>query len=111
MTFENEATAKLNRYITGTDHVFASMEVSYPTDMLLKKRFEEALALSRQYLEDSKYYLGRKDLVTSLVCIAYCEGIIDACRKLGWLKYRWEDEPDDASDGKPLSLGDGRDER
>lgn len=106
MTFEKEATVKLNRYIAGTDYVFSVMEVLPPGELGLRKRFEEALALSKQYLQDSKYYLGRNDLVTSLVCIAYCEGIIDACRKLGWLKYRWEDEPADTGGPKTAFLGD-----
>jgi len=95
MTFEEEATAKLNKYIPGTDRVFKAMAVFPPVEQGLRKKFEETVALSKQYLEDSKYYLSKGDLVTSLVCIAYCEGIIDACRKLGWLSYKWEDEPAD----------------
>lgn len=97
MTFEEEAKAKLNKYISGTDRIFKVMEVLPPEEQQLRKRFEEAVALSKQYLDDSTYYLKKGDLVTSLVCIAYCEGIIDACRKLGWLRYMWDDEPEDAA--------------
>jgi hypothetical protein len=93
MTFEKDATKKLNKYIPGTELVFKTMEVSPPGDPELNKKFEKTLSLSRQYLDDSKHYLDKGDFITSLICIAYCEGIIDACRNLGWLKYRWPDEP------------------
>jgi FAD synthetase len=93
MSFKKEATDKLNKYIPGTEQVFSSMEIHPPSDPALRKTFEQTLSLARQYLDDSKHYLGKDDLVTSLICIAYCEGIVDACRNLGWLKYKWPDEP------------------
>lgn len=88
-SFEDEARKKLKRYMSATDRVFASMEQSPPDDPALRKKMEENISLSRIYLSDSKYYLEKGDLVTALVCIAYCEGLIDACKTLGWLKYEW----------------------
>lgn len=92
MTFEEEAKRKLNRYIGGTDRVFLKMQQRPPADPLLKKLLENNIELSKQYLADSKYYLGKGDLITALVCIAYCEGLIDACKNIGWLDYEWEFE-------------------
>jgi len=90
MTFEEEAKKKLERYIRGTDRVFKEMEVLPPADKAFKKALESNISLSKQYLEDSKHYLSKGDFITALVCIAYCEGLIDSCRNLGWLKYEWE---------------------
>jgi len=90
MTFEGEVRKKLERYIRGTDRAFKEMEVLPPADEDLKKALENNISLSKQYLEDSKHYLSKGDLITALVCIAYCEGLIDSCRNLGWLKYEWE---------------------
>ena len=87
--YEEEARKKLSRYISATDRVFAAMEQSPPSDGELLKRMDENISLSKIYLSDSKYYLETGDLVTALVCIAYCEGLIDACKNLGWLKYEW----------------------
>ncbi|MDD1766756.1 MAG: DUF357 domain-containing protein [Candidatus Methanomethyliaceae archaeon] len=87
--FEEEAKKKLERYIRGTEKAFREMEVIPPADAALKKSLEDNISLSKQYLEDSKHYLNKGDLITALVCIAYCEGIIDSCRNLGWLKYEW----------------------
>ncbi|MGA2573382.1 MAG: DUF357 domain-containing protein [Candidatus Methanomethylicaceae archaeon] len=89
MTFEEEARKKLDRYIGGTESVFREMRVNPPGDESLRKAVESNISLSRQYLADSKYYLDKGDFITALVCIAYCEGLIDACRNLGWLSYEW----------------------
>lgn len=89
MTFEEEARKKLDSYIGGTERVFREMVVKPPADESLRKAFESNISLSRQYLADSKYYLDKDDFITALICIAYCEGLIDACRNLGWLSYEW----------------------
>lgn len=90
MTFEEEARLKLDRYIDGTERVFRTMEQLPPDDPVQRKSLSKNIELSRQYLEDSKHYLGKGDLITALVCIAYSEGLIDACRNMGWLRYEWE---------------------
>jgi hypothetical protein len=92
MTFEDQARQKLEKYIGATELVFKSMSVSSPADASLEKSFEANVALSRQYMDDSRYYLEKGDFITALVCIAYCEGILDACRNLGWLTYEWKGE-------------------
>ena len=87
--FEEEAKKKLDRYIKATERVFAAMEIVPPADAGLKKLMDENISASKIYLSDSKYYLEKGDPITALVCIAYCEGLIDACKNLGWLKYEW----------------------
>jgi hypothetical protein len=90
MTFEEEARRKLERYIGGTERVFRTMEMIPPADPAMRRSLANNIELSRQYLADGKHYLGKGDLITALVCIAYCEGLIDACRNIGWLRYEWE---------------------
>lgn len=45
--------------------------------------------LARDYLSDAKYYYERGDYITSLSCIAYAEGLLDALRFLGLVKANW----------------------
>jgi len=87
---EEEARRKLERYIGGTERVFRTLQQLPPADENQRRSLAENIELSKQYLADSKHYLGKGDLITALVCIAYCEGLIDACRNMGWLKYEWE---------------------
>jgi hypothetical protein len=90
MSLEEEARKKLKRYISGTERVFRTMQQSPPTDQNHRKSLTENLELSKQYLADSKHFLSKGDLITALVCIAYSEGLIDACRNMGWLIYEWD---------------------
>ena len=50
------------------------------------------LNLAELYLKDSKYYFDNKDYITSLSCISYAEGLLDALRILGITKFEWKRE-------------------
>ena len=41
------------------------------------------------YLKDAKYYKAQGKLETSLTSVAYCEGLLDALRLLGAVKFEW----------------------
>ena len=41
----------------------------------------KTVELSKQYYEDSKYYLNKKDYFTSFGCINYAHGLLDAIIK------------------------------
>jgi len=42
---------------------------------------KKAIKLAKQYYEDSKYYLDKKDLFTAFGCINYAHGLLDAIIK------------------------------
>jgi len=41
----------------------------------------DVVELAKQYCEDTKYFLEKKDFVTAFGCINYAHGLIDAYRK------------------------------
>ena len=47
----------------------------------LTEKQEKTLELSKQYYEDSKYYLEKKDFFTSFGCINYAHGLLDSIIK------------------------------
>ena len=47
----------------------------------LKKSQEKIVELAKQYFEDSKYYLEKKDYFTAFGCINYAHGLLDAIIK------------------------------
>jgi len=53
------------------------------------KRVDEVIDEAKRYFEDAKYYLGRGHFETSLASIAYSEGLLDALRMLGLVKFKW----------------------
>ena len=42
---------------------------------------EKTIELAKQYCEDSKYYLEKKDYLTAFGCINYAHGLLDAIIK------------------------------
>ena len=42
----------------------------------------EIIERARSYFEDTKYYLGKQDYITSFGCITYAHGLLDAIRLL-----------------------------
>jgi len=46
---------------------------------------EDVVEMAKQYCEDTKYFLEKKDYVTAFGCINYAHGLIDANRK------KWRD--------------------
>jgi FAD synthetase len=44
---------------------------------------------AKRYLEDAKYYLANERFETSLASVAYCEGLLDALRMLGYVEFSW----------------------
>jgi len=42
---------------------------------------QKTIELSKQYFDDSKYYLEKKDYFTSFGCINYAHGLLDAIIK------------------------------
>ena len=41
---------------------------------------KEAISRAKDYLEDCKYYLEKRDEITSFECISYSHGLIDTLR-------------------------------
>jgi len=47
------------------------------------------LSYANDYLEDAKYYKAQGNFETSLTSVAYCEGILDALKLIGAVKFEW----------------------
>lgn len=51
-----------------------------------EKCVDEIFGYVEAYLRDAKYFLEQKKFETSLVSIAYCEGLLDALKLTGAVK-------------------------
>jgi len=76
-------------YIQKTERALKGLKlvqgVVHPDSESVRQVIDEA----KRYLEDAKYYLGRKRYETSLASVAYCEGFLDALRMLGFVQFSW----------------------
>ncbi len=83
------AEALATKYISGAETVFKQMERTKTPVTADEKTIGNIIKYAQDYLEDAKYYKTQKKFETSLTSIAYCEGLLDALKLLGAVKFEW----------------------
>jgi len=76
------------KYIQKTEHVLTVLKTTdlfHPDVGKVNVVIEEA----KRYLVDAKYYYEKRRFETSLASVAYCEGLLDALRMLGYVEFSW----------------------
>lgn len=57
------------------------------SDGITKAQVDHVLELIQGYVRDAKHYAEKKKAVTSLACIAYAEGLLDALKFLELVEF------------------------
>jgi FAD synthetase len=78
-----------SKYIASTEKVLKEIQRTKGTINVTEKNIANILSYVNNYLEDAKYYKTQKSFETSLTSIAYCEGLLDALKLLGAVKFEW----------------------
>jgi FAD synthetase len=81
--------ALVTKYVVSTEKVLKEMQQTKGTINVTEENVVKILDYVTNYLEDAKYYKAQKRFETSLTSIAYCEGLLDALRLLGAVKFEW----------------------
>ena len=79
----------VSRYIASAEHVFEKLKVSEACGNAHPDSVSEVLDSAKAYLQDARYYRDEGKLEVSLTSVAYCEGLLDALRMLGMVKFEW----------------------
>jgi FAD synthetase len=77
------------KYIGSTEHVLRNMETAEDSVNVDVENVRKIVEYVKAYLEDAKYYRDRKKFEVSLASVAYCEGLLDALKLLGAVKFEW----------------------
>ncbi|MEM2319318.1 MAG: DUF357 domain-containing protein [Candidatus Bathyarchaeia archaeon] len=81
-----------SKYIASVEHVFAVLEMVENPPSLTLDAVKQVLEHARAYLQDAKYYREEKRFEVSLASVAYCEGLLDALKMLGAVRFEWAKE-------------------
>jgi FAD synthetase len=81
--------ALTSKYIASAEKVLATLERTKTPITITDEMVDSILSYVADYLEDAKYYKASGKLETSLTSIAYCEGLLDALKLLGAVKFEW----------------------
>jgi hypothetical protein len=79
----------VSKYIGSAEHVFCKIEIAETRKNIDAENVKKMLEFAKAYLEDAKYYRDKKKFEVSLVSVAYCEGLLDALKLLGAVKFEW----------------------
>lgn len=80
---------RVSRYISSAEKVFRQMAVTKASVDVDSDKVREVVEWARAYFEDAKHYREKKKFEVSLTSVAYCEGLLDALRLLGTVKFAW----------------------
>jgi FAD synthetase len=81
--------ALASKYIVSTEKVLKEMQRIKGSITINEECVDNIVAYATAYLADAKYYKAQKRFETSLTSIAYCEGLLDALKLLGAVKFEW----------------------
>jgi len=88
------------KYIASADHVFGEIALVENYAGFSASDVKRVLELAKAYLHDAKYYRDVGKLEVSLASVAYCEGLLDALKMLGMVKFEWPRGKEEKSGGK-----------
>ena len=81
--------ALVSKYIVSTEKVLKEMQQTAGSISVAEESVDNILGYVTAYLEDAKYYKAQTRFETSITSVAYCEGLLDALRLLGAVKFEW----------------------
>ena len=81
--------ALASKYIDVTEMVLDEIQRVRGSITVSEKSVNSVMEYVSAYLQDAKYYKAQKRFETSLASIAYCEGLLDALKLLGAVKFEW----------------------
>jgi len=86
----------VSKYVDSAKQVLESIEVVETPMTVEAAGVEKVVGYARDYLSDAEYYREKEKLDVSLTSVAYCEGLLDALRLIGAVKFEWPGPKNDA---------------
>jgi FAD synthetase len=78
-----------SKYISSAEKVLKELQQTKTPISVTEESVANILRWAADYLKDAKYYKAQGKFETSLTSVAYCEGLLDALRLLGAVKFEW----------------------
>ena len=82
-----DAAQRSSKYLDTTTQSLGRIKRTKLPSSVSKDQVDKVMELVQGYTKDAKHYLDSKKSVTSLACIAYAEGLLDALKFLELIEY------------------------
>jgi len=77
------------KYIEKAERALNELRIVDNKGSLISDKIKAIVEEAKRYLEDAKYYVANGRPETGLASVAYCEGLLDALRLLGFVEFSW----------------------
>lgn len=81
------ARERTSRYLKATAQSLESFKIKAPIEPISQSQLDYVLELVRGYVRDARHYADERKSVTSLACVAYAEGLLDALKFLQLIEF------------------------
>lgn len=79
---KEDARERALRYLEMTAKSLENLKEAASPMEISSQNIERVVELAKSYVNDSRHYLDSEKHVTSLACVAYAEGLLDALKYL-----------------------------
>jgi len=79
----------VSKYIKNVERVLKEINITKKNMNVDRVKVLEIIEITRNYLNDAKYYEKNKKMKVGLASISYCEGLLDSLRFLGVAEFSW----------------------
>ena len=79
---KENASDRTAKYVEATSASLERLRTRRLPATVAQSQFDHVLELVRGYVKDARHYAEKRKPVTSLACIAYAEGLLDALKFL-----------------------------
>ena len=86
----------VSKYVSSAKQALECIEVVRTATTVDATMVRRVVDCARDYLMDAEHYREKKKFDVSLTSVAYCEGLLDALRLLGAVKFEWPEPRNDA---------------
>jgi hypothetical protein len=76
------ASDRTTKYVEATSASLKRLKTRNLPVTVAQSQFDHVLELVKGYVKDARHYAEKRKPVTSLACIAYAEGLLDALKFL-----------------------------
>jgi len=79
---KEDAAERSAQYVEKASQSLKRLKLRNSLATASSSNIEHVLELAREYVKDAKHYADEKKPVTSLACVSYAEGLLDAMKFL-----------------------------
>lgn len=77
-----DLSERTDRYLKSTSAALKRLKIIGIQDSVSQTKLDHVLELVKDYVNDARHYAEKQKPVTSLACVAYAEGLLDALKFL-----------------------------